>query len=357
VKRRDAASAAAARSDAAVRRPGPRAAGYALLALFFALADLRLIVLLMPKAFLLSADVAAGVVRGEPLWRVYQSRVLGPYLVHALSASTYTGVAYAWFFVLAMFAAGFGVLGLTDHLRDPRRPPVGTFLMFQALFLFLLPGIWIYAWDLLSLLFFIVFDYLVLRRAQRAWFAVLYAIAVFNHEIAFFIAGWLVLDPIVRYVAGRGRGEGRARFDWATGALGLGLLTGGVALVEGLRRVLLLREVQPPQELPQFVTYGRSFHLALAQNWNTFTHCFTLNVPDGFPLLVPVFLLAVVLLAAWLARSDWPRFGALSVVHVGMVVSYVLFGLVFETRLLMPLIPFVAMNGWAVFMKEGRQGA
>ena len=60
--------------------PGPRAwqrhAGYVFLSLFFAFADLRFIVALMPKVLRLSAEVADGVVRGEPLWRVYQSRVL-----------------------------------------------------------------------------------------------------------------------------------------------------------------------------------------------------------------------------------------------------------------------------------------
>jgi hypothetical protein len=47
----------------------------------------------MSKPFLMSANVADAVVRGEPLLRVYQSRVLGPHLVHALSGTMNLGRA------------------------------------------------------------------------------------------------------------------------------------------------------------------------------------------------------------------------------------------------------------------------
>ena len=334
--------------------PDPRVwqrhAGYAFLALFFAFADLRLIVILMPKAFLLSADVAEGVVRGVPMWRVYQSRVLGPYLVHALSAFTNdTGVAYAWFALAVLFATGFAVLAFADRLRDRTRPPVPSFLLFQLTVIFLLPCLWLYPWDLISLLLFTVFNYLVLRGATRAWFVLLYAVAVFNHEIGLLIAGWLALDPLVRFVAARDRREARGRFEWAQSLTGAGLIVAGLVVIEALRKALLIRETQSPQELPPEVVYGRSFHFSLPQNWSTAVSFFTLSVPEGFAFLVPLFLLAVVVLAIRLARSDWVRFAALSAVLLGMVAAFLCFGLVFETRVLLPLVPFVAMNGWAAF--------
>ena len=331
-----------------------RNAGYALLALFFAFFQLRIIIILLPKVFLRSAQVAEGVVLGEPHWRVYQGRVLGPYLVDALRgfADSLVG-AYTAFSVLTLFAAGFGLLVLTHRLGDRHRPPVPAFLLFHVSFLFLLPCLWLYAWDLLSLLLFTVFNYLVLRRADRIWLAVLFAVAVLNHEIAYFMAGWLVLDPIVRYVASRRAGVAGARFDWVTASMGLVLLVAGIAAVEGLREKLLVREVMRPEELPPHSIYGRSFHFSLAQNLSALAESFTLSFPLAFPFVVTLLLLGIVALAVRLAWSDWARYAALSAVTIGMVAAFLCFGLVFETRVLMPLVPFVAMNAWAAFRRPG----
>ncbi len=63
----------------------------------------------------------------------------------------------------------------------------------------------------------------------------------------------------------------------------------------------------------------------------------------GWLVLDPV----VLIIAIRLAASDWIRFGALAIVTVGMVASFLCFGLVLETRALMPLVPFVALHGWA----------
>jgi hypothetical protein len=323
--------------------------GYAVLALFFAFADLRLIIVLMPKAFLNSASVSEGVVHGEPMWRVYQSRVLGPYIVDALSAFTSPGIGFAWFALAVLFATGYAILAFTDRLRDRARPPVPSFLLFQLAVIFLLPCLWIYPWDLISLLLFTVFNYLVLRGASRARFVWLYVVAIFNHEIGLLIAGWLALDPVVRFAATRESKGTRRHFEWAQSLTGLGLMAAGLVVIEALRKSLLIRETQGPQDLPSQVLYGRSFHFSLPQNWDTAVTFFTLSVPEGFAFLVPLFLLVAVVLAIRLARSDWTRCAALSAVLLGMVTSFLCFGLVFETRVLLPLVPFVAMNAWAVF--------
>jgi hypothetical protein len=329
----------------------PRYAGYSLLALACALVDLRVIVLLMPKVFLRSATVLEGVVAGEPLWRVYQSRVLGPHLVRGIAALASVGpaVAYALFTLLVLFLASLCVLVFTDRLRDPSRSPAASLLLFQLGVVLLLPCMWLYAWDLLSLLVFTVFVGLVLRRAGRGWFALLYAVAIFNHEMAFFIAGWMILDPVVRHLAGRSGQDPRPRFDWASVLTGSALLVAGIATVEGLRRALMIREMQPGLLLPPQVVYGKSFHFSLFNNLTSIRGCFEQVVPNGFPFVVLLFLAFALFVAVRLAQLDWARFGALSAVLVGMVGSLMLFGLVYETRVLLPLVPFVALNGWAVF--------
>lgn len=334
-------------------------AGYAVLALACALADLRVIILMMPKVLLRSAEVIEGVVDREPLWRVYQNRLLGPHLVRALSTVTAGGpaVAYALVMLLVLFLAGLSVLIFTWRLRDPQRTPLASLLLYQLCVILLLPCYWLYVWDILSLLLFTVFVGLVLLRPGRVWFVLLYAIAVFNHEMAFFIAGWLILDPLVRHLAGRHAPGQRPRFDRASLLTGSALLVAGIALVEGLRQALMIREMQPGLEVPPQVVYGKNFHFTLLNNLTAIGNCFDQVMQNGFPVVVPLFLAFTVFVAVRLARMDLARFGALALVLLGMVGSLMLFGLVYETRVLLPLVPFVALNGWAAICGRTPAGA
>ncbi len=331
-------------------RPMPvtwvRLVGHVSLALACAVADVRLFTLLMPAAFARSASVLEGVVHREPLWRVYQSRLLGPWLVHegAALAGVDASVAYAWFALATLFVAGLVVLLATDHARDVRRSPYVAMFLFHLGIVLLLPCLWIYAWDLVSLVVFATFNALVLARARRRWFVVLYAWALLNHELAFFIAGWLALDPIVRALAARRRG-GHARIDWSAAAVGAVLLGAGIALVEFLRSKLMIREMQPGLELPPAVVYGRSFHFTLFFNLRSLVGSADSLMAGGFAVVVPVFLLLVLIVAVGLWLTDAERSGALALVTIGMVVALCCFGLLLETRVLLPLVQFVAFHG------------
>jgi hypothetical protein len=325
----------------------PRLAGEAALALLVAAGALRAYLLTLPKEFIRSAVVAEAVVHGEPPWRIFQSRVLGPYLVHALSVSTRTApaVVYGLVGLALLFVCGFLLLRLTHWLGDVARPPLAALLAYQGMLLVLLPCIWLYVWDLISLLVFTLFNYLVLRGGGRRPMTVLFAVAILNHELALAIAGWMALDPLVRWLAAR-RAGARMRFDRAGVLLGLGLLAAGAVLVETLRRVLLVREMPPPEAVDALSAHGGSLHITLARNWDAIAHSFSLAPQDGLQFVVPLFLALVLVVALRLARSDWPRYGALAIVTTGMVISMLCFGLVFETRVLLPLVPFIAMNVW-----------
>lgn len=326
-----------------------RIVGEVLLALAFALVNLRVVLLLMPKVLVRSAEVAAGVVDHEPLWRVYQSRLLGPHLAGITASLTGTNpaVATALVFLPALFLAFMGVLWSTRRLQDATRPPLATLLLFQACLLLLLPGYWLYIWDLLALAMFTAFVGMTLLRPRRRWFVLLYAVAMLNHEMALFMAAWLALDPVMRHLAGR-RGRGPSTpLERSSVLLGTALLVGGVVLAEGLRRVLMIRETQPGLQLPPEVVYGRSFHFTLFNNLASLRNCLADNMQNGFPVVVPLFLGLAVFVALRLLRQEPGRHGALAVVLLGMVASLLLFGLVYETRVLLPLVPFVALNGWA----------
>jgi hypothetical protein len=338
------------KSRAATPVPGPPPFrwAYVFFAAFFAAGTLRIFLLLLPQAFIRSAMVGEDVVHGTPPWRIFQNRVLGPWLVHGVNVVTHLPLAqaYAAFALVTMFAAGMMVPLLTARLKDPSRPPLAAFLLFQVSFVLLLPCIWLYVWDLLALIVFTVFNFFVLRGAGRGAFAVLFAIAIFNHEIALAISGWMMLDPIVRY-AWRAKGE-RRPFDRATFGLGLALTVAGAALIATLRRVLLVRLAEPPEAPDALAPHWGDFHFALARNLDSLAKSFTFSPEQGYQFVVPLFLFGVIVLAVVLGRSDPQRLGGLAIMTLLMVASFICFGLVLETRVLMPLVPFVAMNGWPV---------
>ena len=339
--------------------PGPRArwAGYSFLSLFFAAGGLRLFFLVLPQAFIRSALVAEGLVHGETPWRIFQSRILGPYLVHWVNKLTPLSVAeaYAYCALAALFFAGLAVLMLTDRLRDPTRPALAAFLTFQVAFLLMLPCIWLYIWDFLSLIVFAFFNYLVLKGAPRWQFALLFVVAIWNHEISLVIALWIALDAMMKRLSRARDGRAAARLDRGAIATGVVLTLAGIALVMTLRRVLLVRETPSPDALGPLTQNWGDFQFSLFQNLDAIMKSFTLSAKESFQFVVPLFLAMVVVLAIRLARSDLARFGALAIVTIGMVASFLCFGLVLETRVLQPLVPFLAMHGWAMTM--GRRSA
>ena len=329
-------------------RPGLKSAlGILVLALAFALVEMRVVRVAMPGAFKRSSDVAEGVVHGVVAWRIYQSRVLGPYLIAALSGLTGSFLrAFDLLATLSLAFAGYATLALTERLADGRRPPLAAFALLQLTFLLLLITNWIYPWDLISIGVFTGFNYAVLARRRARVFAGLFALGILNHEIALFIPAWMIIDPLIRRGARRDDGGPRPRFDRAMSLTGLALLAGGAAAESVSSTSSVRRRPSTSAAPPQASIYGRTLHLTLAQNWDEVRMGALSSLEGGNAILIPLFLVAVVALAIQLARTDWMRCGALSIVMLGMVGSFLLFADIYESRALMPLIPFVAMNGW-----------
>src|SRR5947207_10411648 len=203
--------------------PAPRipsgrlAPAYAVLAVFFALVQMRMFAILLPNAMLHSAQVTEGLVHGEAAWRVFQSRILTPYLLQGLSAVTGSYLsAYDLFAVVTIAAGAWWTAALSQRLEDPRRPAMAAFLLHQMALSLLIITNWLYPWDLLSIPLFATFHYLVERRAGKRAFAALFGVSIVNSEMDLFMAGWLVVDPILRYLLALRGSAAATRLDWGT---------------------------------------------------------------------------------------------------------------------------------------------
>jgi hypothetical protein len=321
-------------------------------ALALALAQLRLIVLVFDNAFVRAAEAARGVFEGYPHWRIYQNRVLAPYLIEGLARvfPSYLS-AYTVFVLATLVAAGVIAWRLGTRVAGPRG---GTLALcaFHLGFALLLSRPWLYAWDYVDAIVFLVFvDFVV---AEKRWpaFVPLVVVGVLNHEIASFVAAWLVADALVRWWVGRARGEkptgapgaqpAGAQLAWVQAAVGAGLFAASFVVVESLRSALLIEQIGPKLFTEAPPDIGSSFYLALGRNLGLVGKAFT-EFGYSLPMLVPLLVIASLAVSAWLALREPVRFGGLALTYVGITASLVVFGAMFETRIYVVLLPLVIL--------------
>ena len=313
------------------------------ISLLFSLFQHRLLTQFMGKAYMASADAAIGVLTGYPHWRVFQNRLLGPYLVRAISGFTSDFLlAYYVFGVAMLTVAGFLAWYLGCRIRNVAFG-VLAFFVFQCAFSLVLDENWLYAWDYVDLVVFLVFAIFVVTAKPWTWFVALFAVALLNRESAQFIALWLVVDPLVRKVVAMRRKTGEA-LDWRPLAAGVACMLFSVWAIEALRQGFLVEEVGFKRfGYPKSIEFGPHFQLKLLPNLgiivDTFMH------PGEPRMYVPVFLLlscgAIAVLAAVRLSG---AFVGLAVLQLGMLVAMVLVAYLPELRVFFQMVPFLVLG-------------
>lgn len=324
-----------------------RLIGFATLASFAAAAQARLVWMFLQDDFNRSAEAALGVVNGTPHWRIYQSRVLGPYLVQWLSSYTPSYAdAYFAFAVAALAIAGLLILILAFRLFRDTSAALASFFTLHAMFALLLAHPWLYAWDFGSLIVYTIFVYLVLSGAGWLSFTLLFLLAIVNRESGLFIALWMIANPLLRWLIAAPADDATSRSDRKLFVAGLGCFAGGIAIIEHLRTRLLVREVAP--DVFGDRSLGSDFHLRFADNVamirRVFTDFVTPNFDRAMYFVVPIFIGLVVLLALALIRRNAGRLLGLALVHVALLASILAFGVLLEARIYIEFIPFVAFG-------------
>jgi hypothetical protein len=315
-----------------------RSAQWACVASLLALAQCRIIILVMGNQYYASIEAANGVVHGTPHWVVVQSRVLAPYTIALLTGLFGQFSSAHEVFTLATLAiAGYMVLALTWR-RFGSDASWGAFFLFQMLLCLLSNKYWLYAWDQYDIIIFILFADFVLSGKDWRWFIVLFAVGIFNRESALFISLWMILDPLAKALLDRGRAI--RRLDWRMLAAGLGTMGVGLGIVYALRSILLVREIGP--EL---------FHdSSRAGKWIS-----QYGVPDNIEFLQKVlshpksgvvilfFPVVVVGLAFAMLLRDPRRYSAFAATQLAMIGGIMMVGLWDETRVMLDSVPFVVM--------------
>lgn len=318
-----------------------------LAALLGALAQFRMIVTIIGGAYGDSIAAAQGVVAGTPHWQVYQSRVLGPWVVQLLSWPIGSfQAAHILYTISLYFLAGLAMLVAAYQLYGAKAAWL-AFLCFHILCMVLINSRWHYIWDGGELLTFTLFCYFVLAGKDWRWMTGLFCVSVLNRESAFFIAAWMILYPVLTAILDRAR----PRLPMLLA--GSACLIGGMALVQGLRAALLKREIGPDLfGMPEMA--GRSFHPHVQNNMGYLADAFRHPTLE-FNILIVALLLAPLVLTWLLAQRFGRRYLGLGLAHGLIVLSLPIVGVLSETRVLFDLVPFTAIGFAALIHGEEKQ--
>jgi hypothetical protein len=273
-----------------------------------------------------------GVASGHAEWRVYQNRILGPFLIDASARLFHLdyGVAFSLFVLGTLVAANliayYGLAGGGRYRAEALRY---CFLL-NAAFLVLQVRPFLYEWDCVDL---IVFHLLVLGaicgRSSR-YFAGVFLLELLNREAAAFVGVYVAVDGLL--AMRRSSVKGAA---WRRVCLGVAMCLVSAAVAEGLRAHLFVGTARDALERT----------LVLGQHWQVPRNLHDLARPGlyksyALPWLV-VGYSAVVCKRFQAARRD----GALplGITYAALTVSLLLFTVLQETRVLIPYAPFVLL--------------
>jgi hypothetical protein len=190
-----------------------------------------------------SIDAGLELLNGRPHWRIFQNRVLGPFVARALMrVAPSPDIGYLTFqltgiaggLILAWFTGFRVAVSITAALASMPTLAFGLASLFS--------GDWFHPWDVAGLPIFMDFAWLVAARANLFWIVALFAVAIWNRDDALFIALFLVVEPIVNWYRSR-NAPARVRLDWRSVTLGFACVIAGVLLIMTLRHFLLIEEL------------------------------------------------------------------------------------------------------------------
>ena len=308
----------------------------AILSFFSSIALYRLVLFIFqPANYARVVELSLGVTTGHPEWKMWQSRVLGPYMIKAITFGSLDYVrAHILFQIVTVAMAAFLCWRLGRKYGGSDQSALLALTLFVMCFALLLssPWPWLYSWDFIDIIVFILFIDFVLSGMSLRWFIGLFAIAIWNRDSAVFIALWLILDPLVRFLYQRQYKLRSPPLDWHRMLAGAICIAAGFLTVELLKRNLLVEASRSESSYPIHLSVNTSLlrESLLTRN-------------REFWFVVPVFLAMVAALGACVVRRDPQRYLALYLIELSFLASLFVFGFLFETRLYLALIPFVVM--------------
>lgn len=296
--------------------------------------------------------VASGITTGEPIYRIWQSRLLGPYLVKLLGAVTDLPFAAAFIFTCIGLSVVKTFATFSTFSVITRRCWHAWFytLMCMVLFIALQNHQPLYVWDWIDFTIFLLLVRGVALDLSDTYFILLFAVAIFNRETALFIGIWVGLRAFSVVRSGEGwRIEASRPFRLVKG---LAMLIAGVVLVELIRSALFVKGTTDATMLDRGA--GPYFHWKVPWNLTSFTDGFSgfADTQMWIGEMKPVLNVVLLVLAAFIG-THWRRLvqaaPQLTILLLGLLLTNVLFVELHEGRNYIHLVPVLALIHYVVF--------
>ena len=292
--------------------------------------------------YLQSVDASFGVTTGHPVWKTFQGRVLAPYIIKAmaLGSPAHYVAAHMAFQFIAVALAAFLLWRLGRKIGGNEQSGIFALALFVMSFVALLRPPCLYSWDFVDLIVFTLFIDFVLSNRPLSWFIGLFAVATWNRDSANFIALWLMIEPVLRALRQRLKDGVMPALDWWRMLAGVACVAAGLIIAELLRRNLLIEEMAPKYFPDNPVVAGHRYNFVLPINIEYLRH----SLFSQTALTVLSFLAITVWLGAAAARRDPQRGLPLFAIELALIAATLGFGIIYEPRVFVPLIPFFVVS-------------
>ena len=303
--------------------------------------EYRLVILLHADDLNQLIAAAYGITIGEPHWRVYQNRLLGPFSVKLMAEFFQMTYAHIYLFVMMglLLIQNLLFFYLFYHLTSDKRLSLRYTFYFVACFVALQHTTWLYLWDYIDIIVFTLLIYGILRHHKTGFFGLVFVFAILNKESALFIALWLILDALIEKSEPHRFQLAFKLRDFKRLLFGIILLGGGICFVEWIREMLFIKSVAGSAQLTG-IEYGKYIHFKLFLNLKTFVYNF--YIPTfRLNFLISLLVLFLPLVALIKSKNAEDIIFKIILLFLAIYSTIILFGLLNETRVYNILIPFV----------------
>ena len=157
-----------------------------------------------------------GVLTGYPAGRVFQNRLLGPFLVAVIAKVLTNGsllLGLKVYTAVTLLLGNVTLFGMiASRIKEGKRlwggiTAVALFGLLRTLFLYDLE----YPWDAIDIILFALFGYWVIKRNPNWLLVAIIVIGLFNRETVLFLVGWFIVEEL--HLSWERRFN-RVRFNW-----------------------------------------------------------------------------------------------------------------------------------------------
>lgn len=341
--------------DSGIKKPLLLYSGWVLFVAFLSLAQFRIFLLVFDSRLEAIIRAGYGVVEGTPHWRIFQSRVLGPYTAELISSVFNIGYQFGFLIAVFLFILVFYItfVVLCKQLFVTNHKIIVACLIAFVLNTILMQGYWVYLWDFIDLVVFSFIVWAILKDRSVWVFALIILLELFNREVALFFAGWMLLDALVR-IQNRAEKSPTLEFllDRKRAVVALILLVAGYVVIELLRSKLLVRELGP-EIFTDVKESARFVNFQLVKNMESIARSIS-NPLHNYNIVFNFIIIFIPIVTMFLIRWGDDQEKRLSILFLILWVLTICFGLVYETRVWLSFVPYLAIvitN--ALFAREG----